>query len=54
VTSVANILSPRKPWADWGLIVFFAALLWLPTVDFFTGVMRCRNPVPPTAQTALT
>ncbi len=44
MTSVANILSPRKPWADWGLIVFFAALLWLPTVDFFTGVDRTEPP----------
>src|ERR1035437_4653344 len=30
--------APRKPWADWLLVFIFAALLWLPTVDFFTGI----------------
>jgi len=36
--SSATLIQPRKPWAD-GLIVFlFVALLWLPTLDFFTGI----------------
>src|ERR1035437_7331477 len=36
--------APRKPWADWLLVAAFAALLWLPTVDFFTGIDVTRPP----------
>ena len=36
--------APRRPWADWLLIFFFAALLWLPTVDFFTGIDVTQPP----------
>ena len=38
MNSSANPTLPRKPWADWLLVAAFAGLLWLPTVDFFTGV----------------
>ena len=38
MNSSTNPAAPRKPWADWLLVFFFAALLWLPTVDFFTGI----------------
>ena len=38
MNSSSSPASPRKPWADWLLVFFFAALLWLPTVDFFTGI----------------
>jgi len=44
VSSAANNISPRKPWVDGLLIVLFAALLWLPTVDFFSGVDRTEPP----------
>jgi len=44
VSSAAKNISPRKPWVDGLLIVLFAALLWLPTVDFFSGVDRTEPP----------
>jgi len=34
----ADFPAPRKPWQEWLLIGLFAALLWLPTVDYFTGI----------------
>jgi alginate O-acetyltransferase complex protein AlgJ len=34
--------SPRKSWADWLVIAIFGVLLWLPTVDFFTGIDLTR------------
>jgi len=37
---VDEAVSRRRPWADWLLIFVFVALLWLPTVDFFTGIDR--------------
>src|ERR1035437_6358738 len=36
--SATNPTPSRKPSADWLLVFFFATLLWLPTVDFFTGI----------------
>ena len=40
----AQPISPRRPWAEWLLVFVFAALLWLPTVDFFTGIDITRAP----------
>lgn len=34
----------RKAWADWLVIFIFVALLWLPTIDFFTGMDVTRPP----------
>jgi len=34
----------RKAWADWLVVCIFAALLWLPTFDFFTGIDVTRPP----------
>ncbi len=34
----------RKPWADQLLIAVFIALVWLPTVDFFTGIDITKPP----------
>jgi len=36
--------SPRQPWADWLLVGLLAVLMWLPTVDFFTGIDITRQP----------
>jgi hypothetical protein len=43
VNPPADIIPPRKPWADWLLILVFAALLWLPILDYFSGV-DCTDP----------
>ena len=36
--TIADNPARRRAWLDWLLIVLFAALLWLPTVDYFTGI----------------
>ncbi len=40
----ANSIPLRKPWADWLIIGLFAALLWLPTLDFFSAMDRTEPP----------
>ena len=38
-------LPVRRPaWPDWVVIIIFAVLLWLPTVDVFTGIDITRPP----------
>ena len=44
MTESSKSTAPRKPWAEWLTIAVFAGLLWLPTVDFFTGVDVTRQP----------
>lgn len=34
----------RHAWADWLVIFLFGGLLWLPTVDFFSGIDRTQPP----------
>ena len=40
----ADLNPLRKPWADWLVIFLFAALLWLPTLDYFSGLDRTEPP----------
>lgn len=37
-------IPPRNRWVDWLVIFLFSALLWLPTLDFFTGIDITRPP----------
>ena len=41
---VSNGHKHRILWHEWLLIVVIAALLWLPTVDYFTGIDRTQAP----------
>jgi hypothetical protein len=40
----SDIAVPRIRWIEWLLIFVFAGLLWLPTVDYFTGIDRTQPP----------